>query len=120
MKKFNLIFVSHIRDSINKIIKYTDNISYEEFVSNDMIQDAVIRQIEILGEASKNLTDDFKNTYNYLSWKQMVGMRNKVIHEYFGVNLKVIWDTVKLEIPGLKTSIEKIITNETPKTPLGL
>jgi uncharacterized protein with HEPN domain len=50
----------------------------------------------------------------------MVGMRNKVIHEYFGVNLKVIWDTVKLEIPGLKTSIEKIITNETPKTSLGL
>ncbi len=120
MKKDNLVFVLHIRDSINKILQYTKNISHDEFKNNTMIQDAVIRQIEIIGEASKNLPEEFRNQYEDIPWKRMIGMRNKVIHEYFGVRLNIVWDAVKDEIPSLKILIDNIISKLTPKSPLGL
>ena len=108
----------HIRDSISKILKYVDGISQDEFNQNSMIHDAVIRQIEIIGEASKNVPESFKNSYQTVPWKQMISMRNKVIHEYFGVRLNIVWEAVQNEIPPLKNVIERIIS-ELPKLPLG-
>jgi len=120
MKKDNLAFVKHIRDSIDKISLYTQNISQDTFINNTMIQDAVLRQIEVIGEASRNISEDFMEKYQDVPWKRMIGMRNKVIHDYFGVNLSIVWSAVKNEIPPLKSFIDKIIVDETPKTPLGL
>ena len=120
MKKDNLVFVQHIRDSINKIILYTGNISQMEFNSNSLIQDGVIRQIEIIGKASKNISEDFENKYKLIPWKQMIGMRNKMIHDYFGVRLNIVWDTLNNEIPFLKSEINKILLELIPKSPLGL
>lgn len=85
-----------------------------------MMQDALIRQIEVIGEASRNINEEFKSKYAEVPWKNMLAMRNKVIHEYFGVNLKIVWEAVKIEIPLLKTKIDEIIKNETPKSPLGI
>ena len=120
MKKDNLIFILHIRDSINKILQYTYNISHDEFNANTMIQDAVVRQIEIIGEASKNISEELRNKFENIPWKRMIGMRNKVIHEYFGVRLNIVWDTLNDEFPSLKISIDKMISELTPKSPLGL
>jgi uncharacterized protein with HEPN domain len=120
MIKDNLVYLKHIRDSINKIYLYTGNITLEVFFENSMIHDAVIRQFEIIGEATNNITNDFRLKYETVPWKNMIALRNKVIHGYFGVNLNIIWDAVKEELPPLKKSIDEIIKNETPKSPLGI
>ena len=83
MKKDDNVYLLHIRDSIDKIIEYTSGIDYEKFQKETMIQDALIRQFEIIGEASSKLSNDFKEKYDFIPWKKIVGMRNKLIHDYF-------------------------------------
>jgi uncharacterized protein with HEPN domain len=83
--------------------------SQENFENNWVEQDAIIRNLEVIGEASKNISDDFKQKYPDVSWKEMRGMRNFVTHQYFGVELSDIWSTVINDIPLLKTQIQKII-----------
>jgi len=120
MIKENIIYIKYIRDSINKINLYTGNITKENYIENSMIHDAVIRQFEIIGEAANNITLDFRLRYETVPWKNMIALRNKVIHGYFGVNLNIIWDAVNVELPLLKKSIDEIIDSETPKSPLGV
>lgn len=114
MKK-NEFYIYHIRDSIDKIISYTQKYDFNSFSSDSIIQDAVIRQFEIIGEASSKLSEDFKTQYQSIPWKEIIGMRNKLIHDYFGVNIKFVWETVKQDLPGLKTEIGIIIKNSDPQ-----
>jgi uncharacterized protein with HEPN domain len=95
-------------------------VNYDNLSNNSMMQDAVIWQIGSIGEASRNISEDFKAKYNDVPWRNMIAMRNKVVHEYFGINLKIVWDAVKNELPLLKSNIDQIIINETPKSPLGI
>ena len=83
--------------------------SYEEFTRDDKTVYAVVRAIEIIGEAAKNIPGNVRKNYPEIPWKDMAGMRNKVIHEYFGVKLNIVWRTVKEEIPPLKPLFEKIL-----------
>jgi uncharacterized protein with HEPN domain len=83
--------------------------SDNEFLSDSMAHDAVVRQIEIIGEAARNVSDQFQNKYPKLPWARMIGIRNKIIHEYFNVNFAIVWDTVKDDLPLLKKSIKKIL-----------
>ena len=110
MGKLDSVYLFHIRDSINKILEYTLNTDIESFKSNSMMQDAVIRQIEIIGEASSKLTKSFRDTNSQIPWKNIVGMRNKLIHDYFGVDVMAVWETVKNDIPTLKTNLDTIIS----------
>ena len=105
------IFLKHIRDSINDIETYIKNVTLEEFLEykNKEKQDAVVRRIEIIGEAARNIPDDFKKNYHDISWREIAGMRNKLIHEYFGVDLELVWEVVKNDIPQLKKRLEKIL-----------
>jgi len=100
----------HIRDAIGKIEEYT-NKGEESFFSDSKTQDAVVRNIEIIGEASKNLSSEIKKMNSEIPWKKITGMRDKVIHEYFGINLKVVWNVVKRELPSLKKTVEEILNN---------
>lgn len=86
-----------------------EGMSYEEFVQDEKAVFAVIRAIEIIGEAVKNIPDDVRKAYPEVPWKGMAGMRNKVIHEYFGVDLKVVWETIQERIPEVKLSFEKML-----------
>ena len=110
MGKLDNVYLFHIRDSINKILEYTVRTDIESFKSNSMMQDAVIRQIEIIGEASSKLTKSFSDTNSQIPWKNIVGMRNKLIHDYFGVDVMAVWETVKNDIPTLKTNLDTIIS----------
>lgn len=105
------LYISDILKSINKIEEYTREIKENEFNNNSLIQDAILRRLEIIGEAVRNLPKEFKEQYTGIPWDRIAGMRNIVAHEYFGVNLKRVWKTVKDDIPELKEKIRKITQN---------
>lgn len=82
------------------------------FCKNDLVVDAVVRNIEILGEASRNVSDAMKSKYTNVEWREIVRTRNKIIHFYFGVDLSIIWDIITVDIPALKEKLERIIEKE--------
>ncbi len=108
MNKGANIFIEHIIDSIIKLEEFTRSVNEEEFNNNVQLQDAVVRRIEIIGEAAKNLPKDFKEKYNEISWKEIIGTRDKIIHHYFGVNLDIVWSIVKRDLPDLKKKLKII------------
>jgi len=109
MNKYDDVYLHHILDSISRIEKFTEGINKNEFKNNELIQSAVIRQIEIIGEASKKLSDKFKNNYPNIPWTDITGMRDKLIHGYFGVDIDIVWLTIQKDIPKLRDLIKKII-----------
>ncbi len=108
MKKDPLIFVGHILESIEKIEIYARKLTKEKLTNDTRIQDAIIRRIEIIGEAVKNLPDDFRNKHPEVEWSKIIRTRDKIIHHYFGVDLNVIWNIIKKDIPDLKKKILKV------------
>jgi len=113
MKRVDVVYLNHIRDAISRIEQYMRAVKYDDFVRNHLIQDGVIRQLEIIGEATKRLSAEFKNKYSHIPWRDIAGMRDKLIHNYLGVDIDAVWDTVKKDIPALKREIKKIL-NENP------
>jgi len=112
MNKDDTVFLKHILDAIDLIDDYLKDKSYEEFEENRMLQDAVIREIEIIGEATKNLSVKFRNKYSEIPWRQIAGMRDKLIHGYFGVDLGAVWDTATKDIPSLRKKLREILKME--------
>lgn len=108
-KRSNKEFLLDINEAINRIEKYITGINYEQFLEKTEKQDAVIRNLEIIGEAVKNLTNDFKSKYKDIEWKEIAGMRDKIIHFYFGVNWDIVWKAIKNKLPTLKEKTEKIL-----------
>ena len=106
-----LFFLVDIKNSLDKIFKYTDGIDFEKFISSDIVKDAVERNFEIMGEAVKNLTNDFKCNYPHIPFRQIAGMRDKLIHDYFGIDYEIVWKTIKDKLPEFKTDIEQLINN---------
>ena len=104
-----IFFLQDIQNSVTKIFKYTENIDYQEFVSSDMVKDAVERNFEIIGEAVKNLPEDFRNKHTNIPFKQIAGMRDKLIHDYFGVDYEIVWKTIKDKLPQFNDDIVKLI-----------
>ena len=111
MKKDPQIFLKHILESIEWIEKDTEGMQKDDFLKNVPIQDAVIRRIEIVGEAIRNLPPDIKEENKDVSWQDIMDMRNKIIHEYFGVDLELVWEVVKKDTPELKKKIEEILSS---------
>lgn len=111
MKKRDIVYFKHIKDSISRINEFTKDISFEEFSANVLIQSAVIRQIEVIGEAAKNISEETKGIYKNIEWKKISGMRDVLIHEYFRVDLNEVYKTIKTDIPTLKSKIDDIIRN---------
>lgn len=109
MSKLPEIYIGHILESIDIISQYTKALTLEDFISTLQIQDAVIRRIEIIGEAAKNVSLDFKAQYPQIPWKQLAGMRDVLIHHYFGIDLKLTWKTVQQDLPVLREELLKIL-----------
>lgn len=108
MKKEPLIFIKHILESIKNIEDFMKGISKDYFLKNKEKQSAVIREIEIIGEAAKNIPTSFRSKNADIPWSDIAGMRDKLMHHYFGVNLDTVWRVIKDDLPELKKNILKI------------
>jgi uncharacterized protein with HEPN domain len=115
MIKDDPIYLVHILISISKIQSYSLNVDYNDFMKNEMIQDAIMRQIEIIGEASGRVNANIKNKYTKIPWIDIKGMRNRLIHNYFGVDVEEVWKVIQRDIPELKKQIKQILDEIDPQ-----
>lgn len=111
MKKDPKILLFDILDSIEKIEKYVKNVSEDDFFENIQIQDAIVRRIEIIGEAVKSLPISFRNKHTDIPWKKIAGTRDVLIHDYSGVDVDLVWKIIKKDIPKLKKQIKGLLKN---------
>ncbi|MEW5830741.1 MAG: DUF86 domain-containing protein [Chloroflexota bacterium] len=110
MKKYDdLTRLGDILDAIHRIEEYVQGVDKAAFFDHSMMQDAVLHQIEIIGEASNAISDEFQENHQELPWMQMRAIRNKIIHDYREVNLDVIWDTVTNDLPAIKSQVEELL-----------
>ena len=112
MRRTVLHFLDDIKDAVGNIQKYTAGLTYEQFLTDRRTQDAVVRNFEIIGEATKNLPDDFKTLYPSVAWKQVAGLRDVIAHGYFRVDYEVLWEIITDTLPDFKTRILKILKKE--------
>ena len=101
-------YIDHILQAISKIKKYSASLTKDQFENDELIQDAVIRNIEIIGEATKNLSKEFKKDHSEIPWRAMSGMRDKLIHDYVGVDFDVVWETIREDIPILEDLLKDL------------
>ena len=109
-------FLHHILDECDFLLKQCHVSTYEELLQSKILSRAVCRSFEIIGEATKRVHPDLRSKYPLVDWKEMAGIRDKIIHDYFGIDYSLIWETIKTDIPILKEWIEIIISNEKPST----
>jgi uncharacterized protein with HEPN domain len=95
-------FIRHIQDEIEFCITNTKNINFDDFQSNPILCRAVVRSLEIIGEASKKIPPDFKSKFPLIPWRDMSGMRDRLIHDYFGVDLEIVWTTINSDLHYLR------------------
>ena len=108
MKKDLKILLEHIIESIILIEEYIKGKNKTDFLESTQLQDSVIRRIEVIGEAIKNIPNEIKETYTFIPWKKIIGMWDILIHQYFGVDLSLTWEVIKEDIPELKKQIISI------------
>jgi len=108
MRKEHRAYLNDILSSIKKIEQYTKNMSFREFNQNELIQDGVVRNLEIIGEAAKKIPSDVKRLKPGIEWRKLAGLRDILIHDYFGVDLVIIWDVIQNKIPALKKDIMEL------------
>ncbi len=111
MIKDDSVYLRHILDAIGQIEEYVADMDQTAFMNTRLVQDAVIRQFEIIGEATKNLSWDIKERSTDIPWKDMAGMRDKLIHQYFGVDIAAVWATIAQDLPSLKRDINDILAS---------
>ena len=109
MEKDDTVYLLHILDAINTIEGYLQGVDEEKFKATRLLQDGAIRQIEIVGEAVRHVSKDIRKTYTEIPWQDIAGMRDKLIHHYFGVDIEKVWDTAQEDLPVLKEQITGIL-----------
>ena len=109
MKRGVKIYIKDILEYMERAERHIRDLNYEQFLKDDKTCDAVIRCIEVIGEAAKNIPDEIRNKYSSIPWRDIAGMRDKLIHGYFTVDFETVWLVVKEEIPKLKPMITKVL-----------
>jgi uncharacterized protein with HEPN domain len=111
MKRDFRLFIEDILESMNKIEDYIRNVSQEEFNNSNIIFDAVIRNLEVIGEAAKSVPDEIREQYEFVPWLRMAGLRNILIHEYFGIDKQIVWKIVSVDLPNTKPLVTKVLSD---------
>jgi uncharacterized protein with HEPN domain len=109
-RSFNSL--NDILESMNRINTYISGVDYESFLNNQMLIDAVIRNLEIIGEAARNLSDELRKKHPELPLRNMIGLRNILIHQYFGVDESIIWEVITVDLPDARPNLIKVIQAE--------
>jgi uncharacterized protein with HEPN domain len=107
--KDDLIYIRHISDAVEKIVDYTNELTKKDFIASSKTQDAVIRQFEIIGEATKHLSKKFRDRNPDVPWKKLAGLRDKLIHDYMGVDILAIWKSIEIDLPPLRKQIIQLL-----------
>ena len=105
-KRESELYLQDILDSITKVEEFIKDFTFEQFENDEKTTEAVIRKLEIIGEAAKNLPEEARDKYPNVPWGKMIGMRNKILHEYFGVDTETVWKTITEDLPMLKKSLK--------------
>jgi uncharacterized protein with HEPN domain len=108
------LLLDDISEAIEKIEKYTGGLDQNSFKTDDKTSDAVTRNLEIIGEAANRLPADFLKLHPEVEWEKIIGLRHRIVHEYFGVDLSLIWQILQKDLPGFKINLEKIRSSLTP------
>lgn len=112
MKKSSVndqVRILHILEELSRIKGFSKSVDFEQFESDEKTQYACIRSLEIIGEASNYLTDEFQLKYKEVEWSQLIGLRNLLIHNYFGVDTKLLWEIIKSDLPNIAAEVEVIV-----------
>ncbi len=106
------LLLNDIRQAIDRIEQYIKNMSFDAFSDDQKSVDAVVRNLEIIGEAASRLPDEFKEKYSEIEWYKVVGLRHRIVHEYFGIDLEIIWQILQKDLPELRQKITRIMSDE--------
>lgn len=106
------LYLDDILESCRKIRQFTEGMSFQEFQRDVKTQDAVIRNFEVIGEAANRLPDDIKSRYQDIEWARIIGFRNILIHEYFGVKLETVWSAIEEKVPSLEEQTKEVLGEE--------
>jgi uncharacterized protein with HEPN domain len=101
-------YLDDLHEALRRVVAYTADLSYEEFLHSTKTQDAVIRNLQVMGEAAKKLSPGLRRTHAHIPWRQMAGMRDRIVHEYFGINYDIVWTVAREEIPSLLPQLDAI------------
>ena len=107
--KTDQVYVEHILDAIQQIEAYTESADRQTFEENQMLQDATVRQIEIVGEASRQLSESFRRRTSDIPWRAIIGMRNRIAHDYLNIDLDIVWEVVQRDIPSLRDQLSDAV-----------
>jgi len=102
-------YLADITEAIGRIISYTKDLTYEQFVNRTMVQDAVLRNLQVIGEATKKVSPSLCNANSDIPWREMAGTRDKIVHEYFGINYRIVWEVAHRDLPQILPQLEVIL-----------
>ncbi|MBN2284815.1 MAG: DUF86 domain-containing protein [Tissierellales bacterium] len=103
-------YIEDIITAVEKIEKYTAGMIKEDLIKNELVQDAVVRNLEVIGEAVKKIPEDVRRQYEHIPWRKIAGLRDILIHEYFGINMNIVWDVIENKLKPLKAVVQELHT----------
>jgi len=112
MSREESLYIADIQESCEKVLRFTEGMTYKDFVHDDLHFDAVLRNLEIIGEAVKNISEETRQNHPGVKWRKIAGFRDIVAHQYFGVNEETVWDIVENEIPALLDIVKTMLSEK--------